>query len=258
MRTWCVRGSTGRTSRAVAGICGSSTSRRGRRLEEAALYEAPFEYVRKKVKPFRSKSKREAYAKNWWLHMEPRPGMRAAIQGLDRIIVTSYVSKHRLFAWLKNDTLADHTAIAFARDDDYFFGVLHSRPHELWARSQGTQLREVESGFRYTPTSTFETFPFPRPTPEQKAEIADAAQRLDSLRQGWLNPPEDTVSPSELKRRTLDQPLQRPSHVAGHRAQETRRGRVRRLRLARRHQRRRNNRPPPRPQSGARGGLVDL
>ena len=175
----------------------------GTTLEEAALYEAPFEYVRKKVKPFRSKSKREAYAKNWWLHMEPRPGMRAAIQGLDRIIVTPRVSKHRLFVWVENNTLADSATIAFARDDDYFFGVLHSRPHELWARSQGTQLREVESGFRYTPTSTFETFPFPCPTPDQEAAIADAAQRLDSLRQGWLNPAEGTVSPSDLKRRTL-------------------------------------------------------
>ena len=104
---------------------------------------------------------------------------------------------------MESNTLADSAAIAFARDDDYFFGVLHSRVHELWARSQGTQLREVESGFRYTPTSTFETFPFPHPTPEQKAEIADAAQRLDTLRQGWLNPAEDTVSPNELKRRTL-------------------------------------------------------
>ena len=75
--------------------------------------------------------------------------------------------------------------------------------HELWARSQGTQLREVESGFRYTPTTTFETFPFPRPTAQQRAEIAEAAERLDTLRQGWLNPPENTVSPSDLKRRTL-------------------------------------------------------
>ena len=104
---------------------------------------------------------------------------------------------------MENNTLADSATIAFARDDDYFFGVLHSRVHELWTRSQGTQLREVESGFRYTPTSTFETFPFPCPTPDQQAEIADAAQRLDSLRQGWLNPTEDTVSLRELKRRTL-------------------------------------------------------
>ena len=129
--------------------------------------------------------------------------MRAAMLGLDRTIVTPRVSKHRLFVWMEGNTLADSATIAFARDDDYFFGVVHSRVHELWARSQGTQLREVESGFRYTPTSTFETFPFPYPTPDQQADIASAAQRLDTLRQGWLNPAADTVTPSELKRRTL-------------------------------------------------------
>ena len=61
----------------------------GTTFEEAALYEAPFEYVNKNVKPLRIKSKREAYAKRWWLHMEPRPEMRAAILGLERTIVTS-------------------------------------------------------------------------------------------------------------------------------------------------------------------------
>ena len=88
-----------------------------------------------------------------------------------------------------------------ARDDDYTFGVLHSRIHELWARSSGTQLREVESGFRYTPTTCFETFPFPRAIEEQRAAIAKEAEELNRLREGWLNPP--GVSESELKRRTL-------------------------------------------------------
>ena len=175
----------------------------GMPLEEAALYEAPFEYVAKNVKPNRIGSKRKIYAENWWLHMEPRPGMRNALSGLSRFIVTPCVSKHRLFVWLNNNTLPDHAVIAFARDDDYFFGVLHSHLHELWARSLGTQLREIESGFRYTPTSTFETFPFPEPTSEQKGEIVAAAQRLDSLRQGWLNPPVGAINPSDLKRRTL-------------------------------------------------------
>jgi hypothetical protein len=70
--------------------------------------------------------------------------------------------------------------------------VLHSRVHELWARAQGTQLRERESGFRYTPTTCFETFPFPQPTPTQRDAIADAANELDRLRYNWLNPPEWT------------------------------------------------------------------
>ena len=51
---------------------------------------------------------------------------------------------------------------------------------------------ERESGFRYTPTTCFETFPFPHPSPEQEAAIAAAAKELDELRNAWLNPPEWT------------------------------------------------------------------
>ena len=79
----------------------------------------------------------------------------------------------------------------------------HSRIHEVWARKKGTQLREVESGFRYTPTSTFETFPFPLPTPGQRASISDAARHLDTLREGWLNPSSNEIGVNELRRRTL-------------------------------------------------------
>ena len=170
-------------------------------LEQAALYEAPFEYVNTHVRPTRVSSKRLLYAANWWLHMEVRPGMRQAIGELKRFIVTPTTSKHRLFTWLKAEVLPHNALIAFARDDDYTFGVLHSGIHELWARASGTQLREVESGFRYTPTTCFETFPFPQPTGEQRAAIAEAARQLNELREGWLNP--EGAAESELKKRTL-------------------------------------------------------
>lgn len=91
--------------------------------------------------------------------------------------------------------------VAIACDDDYTFGVLHSRVHELWSRGTGTQLREVESGFRYTPTTTFETFPLPRPTDEQREAIAVTVRRLVELRDGWLNPL--GLSEEELASRTL-------------------------------------------------------
>ena len=59
----------------------------------------------------------------------------------------------------------------------------------------------MESGFRYTPTTCFETFPFPQPTGEQRAAIAEAARQLNELREGWLNP--EGAAESELKKRTL-------------------------------------------------------
>ncbi len=167
-------------------------------LEQSALHEAPFEYVNSHVRPMRAGNKRALYAEKWWLHAEPRPGMREALIGLNRYIATPTVSKHRVFVWLPQEVLADHNLIVFAQKDNYTFGVLHSRFHELWALAMGTQL---ETRPRYTPTTCFETFPFPRPTEEQREAIGAIAAELNSLREGWLNP--DGVSATELRRRTL-------------------------------------------------------
>ena len=169
--------------------------------EDAAFYEAPFEYIRAHVKPVRIKNRRNRYAELWWMYAEARPGMRRALSGLSRYIATPRVSKHRIFVWVESNVLCNDSTDVFAFDDDYSFGVLHSRIHELWARAMGTQLREAESGFRYTPTTCFETFPFPEPDDAQRAAVAGAAARLNELREGWLNPKGATES--QLKKRTL-------------------------------------------------------
>ena len=95
-------------------------------------------------------------------------------------------------------TCPDHQLAVIARDDDTTFGVLHSRFHEEWALRLGTSLEDRP---RYTPTTTFETFPFPdglspdTPSGDYAANpraiaIAEAARRLVELRDRWLNPPE--------------------------------------------------------------------
>src|SRR5207244_9604511 len=91
-------------------------------------------------------------------------------------------------------------------DDDYFFGVLHSHVHEVWARAAGTQLRDAESGFRYSPTMTFETFPCPIQATTSANMIAEAARELHELRDRWLNPGLVDGLPlpeAKLKERTL-------------------------------------------------------
>ena len=126
--------------------------------------------------------------------------MRAALEPLRRFIGTPRLAKHRLFVWLSPPTLPDSQVVAIARDDDYAFGVLHSRAHELWSLRMGTWLG-VGNDPRYTPTTTFGTFPFPWPlntpddalTPEQRAHrdaIGEAARELDAKRRLWLNPPD--------------------------------------------------------------------
>ena len=166
--------------------------------EEAALYEAPFRHAQEKVYPMRQRNQRESYRTNWWRHVEPRQGMWRALDGLSRYIATPRVAKHRLFVWLDARICPDSQLIVIARDDDVTFGILHSRFHEAWALRLGTSLEDRP---RYTPTSTFETFPFPKGlspdvpalgyASDPRAEaIASAARRLVELRERWLHPPE--------------------------------------------------------------------
>lgn len=161
-------------------------------LESAARYEAPFEFVRETVYPVRS-ARRSQTNLAWWQYERPRVELRGAVASLPRFVVTPAVAKHRVFVWRSLETLCNQGTLVFARPDDYFFGVLHSRVHEVWARAQGTQLRERESGFRYTPSSCFETFAFPKIGHEGDDLTAAAAKELDELRELWISPPEWTV-----------------------------------------------------------------
>jgi len=173
---------------------------------DAALYELPFEYVRREVKPIRDVSRRERTGKRWWLHGENRPGLRKALAGLCRCVVTPGVAKHRIFVWMSTEIVPDQKLCVIPRDDDYFFGVLQSRLHEQWALSTGSWIG-VGNDPSYTSASTFETFPFPWPPGHEPKEsplveaIAEAASELVAKRDTWLNPP--NTSAVELKKRTL-------------------------------------------------------
>ena len=197
---------------------------------DAALYEAPFAYVVEHVRPVRQRNRVKKLREEWWRHWRPRPSMWRAVSSLSRYIATPTLSKHRLFVWCDSRVCPDHQLIVTAREDDTTFGILHSRFHEAWSLRLGTSL---ENRPRYTPTTTFETFPFPEGlSPHIPASkyaddpraiaIAEAARRLVELRDRWLNPPEwvewfdepapgypkrpvprDEAAARELKKRTL-------------------------------------------------------
>ena len=154
----------------------------------------------------RAVNKREAYARTWWRHVEPRPGMHRTLAPLSRLIVTPTVAKHRLFAWMYSPTLPDHQLIVVARDDDTAFGILQSRFSKILALRLGTALEDRP---RYTPSTTFETFPFPDGlTPDRLSReyasdprataIGQAAQNLVVARDRWLHPAELVLTVPEV------------------------------------------------------------
>lgn len=199
---------------------------------EAALFEAPFAYALAEIKPVRATNAVEALRRDWWRLWRPRQEMRERIGRIARYAVTLEVAKHRVFVWLQLPVLPDKNLVVFARADDTTFGLLHSRFHELWSLRMGTSLEDRP---RYTPTTCFETFPFPEgltpaDTAHQQTEavpgsahgalipaqitdpalkatathIAEAAARLNALRENWLNPPEWTERVPEVVPLGLD------------------------------------------------------
>jgi hypothetical protein len=196
---------------------------------DAALFEAPFAYALAEIKPVRAANSLEALRRDWWRLWRPRPEMRERIGRIARYAVTLEVAKHRVFVWLQPPVLPDKNLVVFARADDTTFGILHSRFHELWSLRMGTSLEDRP---RYTPTTCFETFPFPlgltpADTAHQQTEgtangalipaqiadpalkahatgIAEAAARLNTLRENWLNPPEWTERVPEVVPLGLD------------------------------------------------------
>jgi hypothetical protein len=164
--------------------CGVSMER-----EVFARYQAPYTHVEKYVKPERENHRQAINREKWWIFERSRPELRAAVAALPRYLVTPQVAKHRLFVWVDPAQLCDVTTLVFARSEDFYFGILQSYFHEVWALKLGTRL---ETRPRYTPTTCFETFPFPVATEEQKIVIGVVAKELNALRENWLNPPEWT------------------------------------------------------------------
>jgi hypothetical protein len=70
------------------------------------------------------------------------------------------VAKHRVLTFMPSVQIPENLCVAITRADDTTFGILHSRFHELWSLRMCTWLG-VGNDPRYTPTTCFETFPFP-------------------------------------------------------------------------------------------------
>ena len=194
-------------------------------VTDAALFENPFEYVQTVVRPIREKNNDKQRREKWWLFGRSNEDLRSATKGFDRFIVTPRVTKHRVFRWIDGRVSADTALVAIARADDTTFGILHSRFHELWSLRLGTSLEDRP---RYTPTTCFETFPFPAGlTPKDTAHgapdtpaaqaIAAAAVTLNQMRDNWLNPPEWVdwvITPEEEKAGFPKRPVAKPGFDA--------------------------------------------
>jgi len=174
---------------------------------KACQYQDPFEYVKEHVKPKRSENRNPRLREKFWHYDGVRVGFRKAVSELDRYIATTITSKHRIFHWINKNVIPDATVVAIARSDDATLGILQSKFHLLWTLKTCSWLGKGNDS-RYTPSSTFETFPFPegfeldrepsQHPPELSQNIAIATKNLVSARERWINPPELTLKHADI------------------------------------------------------------
>ena len=147
-------------------------------LERARQYPDLLRIVEERVKPERIRLRGPGDKRNrgyWWQFGAYRMGMRQAIAPLRRVLVRTRHSELHLVAFVPNRYIYSDALAVFAFDDDYHFALLQSSVHEVWVWREASSL---ESRNRYTPTTCFDTFPFPL---EEYRRMASGEWRIDDL-----------------------------------------------------------------------------
>jgi hypothetical protein len=126
--------------------------------EEAKSWPALYALVRDKVKPERDSTARESRRRRWWQYGETRPGLVAAVQGLDLVVACSQTSSYISFTILPTNIIWSTKLKIFLFEESSFFCILQSRVHDFWARFFGSTMKDDPV---CVPTDCFETFPFP-------------------------------------------------------------------------------------------------
>ncbi|MCY4349685.1 MAG: N-6 DNA methylase, partial [Thiotrichales bacterium] len=124
----------------------------------AADWQELLAIVRHMAKPDRDRQNRKALRERWWHYAEKRPGLYAAIGGLDRVLAIPQTSNVQALVFLSPQMVFGHTLIVFPLDTHSAFAVLQSRIHQIWSAFLGPTMKD---DLRYTPSDCFETFPFP-------------------------------------------------------------------------------------------------
>ncbi len=150
--------------------------------EAEAVFPSAYQHLAVHVKPERQQNKRASIRDIWWRFGWERPKLREALQGLDRYIVTPEVSKHRLFAFLPIEILADNMLTCIGSHDAAILAVLSSSIHTMWAARAGGRMG-VGNDLRYTKARCFDPFPFPGLDESPlKQRIRDLGEKLDAHR----------------------------------------------------------------------------
>jgi hypothetical protein len=124
-----------------------------------------------------------SFLDTWWMHSYRRTDMVVAVESLVRYIaltITATWERPSVYSFIDSFIRPAASLQVFAFDDNYSFGILSSGLHRLWFEARCSRL---ETRLRYTPTTVFDSFPWPQsPTEAQTHTIQEIVEELLALR----------------------------------------------------------------------------
>lgn len=138
--------------------------------DEFARWPALVEHVKARVTEQRGTGRLSDLP--WWQFERPRPALRQKLRKVSHIFVQPFPSSYLNLARVPSTTLVATPHCVFTTSSLAFFSTLQSRTHEAWVYLMGSSLKD---DLRYTPTDSFETFPFPSDW-EENATLEEAGK----------------------------------------------------------------------------------
>ena len=126
--------------------------------KEAKQFPDCWKIVSERVKPERQKMKVESLRTKWWVYARTRPALMEKIKVLQSVFVQPSPTKYLSFVKVSANQVFAHPLVVIPSENFGTFCVLISSLHEIWARTFSSTLSNT---MRYTPSDSFETFPFP-------------------------------------------------------------------------------------------------
>jgi len=141
----------------------------------AADYPDCLDIIEKQVKQERLLQTGDRGAKYWWQFLRLRGELYRTIETLDMVLVVSRVSKYLICGHFKPSYIFADQTFVLAYDNYAVFLIIQSNFHDCWAWKTCSTMG---SGLRYTASSAFQTFPFPKNiTSEIEAALSDIGKK---------------------------------------------------------------------------------
>ncbi len=138
--------------------------------------------VEKKVKPERDLQKDNTDGRRrkqfWWQFGRSTPALEAATSECEQVLVTAQVSANRAFSFLNGRKIFDQRLIVHSLSSPRYIALLSSNLLCQWELCNGSTL---EDRLTYTPTTCFQTFPFPTALLDSAASDPTHASQRQAL-----------------------------------------------------------------------------